>query len=218
VAKTAIGAFVFRTKQEAADEIRRILHGTQLRTPLEGIDAELITALVGIHPDAVTKIGTGIRCIETRIIDGGQPGFWITRTDGSMDDFSYRKALSGDRSPRAQCHQAMRYAVREQTAQFRRDEFSQHLVITCPLTGQELTPKQSHVDHINNFSRLADAFVLCFTEGYDRIPIGSSITHPGPALTEPTLTAWRQFHAEHAQLRVVHPSANLARARPAVAA
>jgi hypothetical protein len=218
MAKTAIGPFVFATKKAAEAEIRRILHDSPLRSPLRGVDAELITALVSNHPHAAEKIGSGIRHIDVRIIDYGQRGFWITHTDNSSCDFSYRRALDGALTPRAQCLQAMRSAVRDQIEEFRRQEFSRHIIIVCPLTDEDLTANdRTHVDHINDFALLAEAFVICHTEGYDSIPIGSSPTHPGPALTEPTLSAWQKFHAEQARLRIVHPSANLARARGGIA-
>lgn len=207
-----IGGFIFATKKAASDAIRQILHTTQHRTPLAGDAAELIHALLGQHPDAAEKIGPGVASIEVRAIDYGKPGFWVTRTDGTTCDFSYRRALSGAEPHPAQVKRAMRSAVRDQIDEFRATAFEQAGgVITCPLTAQRLEPgRWVHVDHIVDFATIASVYVS-IAGGYDQIRVESFLTHPGPALIEPWLSTWRQFHAEHAQLRVVHKSANLAR-------
>lgn len=212
MAAIEIGAYAFPTKRAAQSEIRRILHDTPLGQRLVGAEAELITALVGLHHKADEKIGSGIGWIEVRQIEYGAKGFWIIRTDGSVDDFSYRTALNGAGSHRSECLRAMRFAIRDQVTEFRRSAFNEGPRI-CPLTGQPLyNDPTTHVDHITEFSSIADVFAAVLG-GYPVIPITTSMTHPGPALTEPCLTLWQDFHREHAQLRIVHSSANLARTR-----
>lgn len=213
MAAIEIGAFAFATKRAAQSEIRRILHDTPLNRPLVGAELELIAALLGLHHEAKEKIGPGVAKIEVRQIEYGSRGFWVTRTDGSAVDFSYRTALNGAGSHRSQCLQAMRFAVAQQIKDFRRAAFAENPDQVCPLTGIPLTnDPTTHVDHIVEFSTIADVFATT-VGGWHILPIGSSVTHPGPALGEPWVDLWREFHAEHAQLRIIHSSANLMRVR-----
>lgn len=210
-----IGPFVFPTRKAAEQEIRRILHGSEPGHPLEGDDLALITGLLGCHPRATQKIGCGIRTIEVRRIEYGSPGFWITRIDGTGDDFSYRTALNGTLSRKAAVRAAMRHAIRPQVDAFRRSHFDQHAdadgTVLCPLTGLRVRTSGAHVDHIEPFAELADRFVeTC--GGFEAIRLGTSRDHPGPALTNPVQRdVWQAYHAQTARLRVVHASANLAR-------
>lgn len=217
-----IGSFTFPTRKAAEAEIRRVLHGTERGTPLEGADFDLIRGLLDCHPDATEKIGRGIASIKVRSIEYGSPGFWITRIDGTGDDFSYRKALDGAPNRNAAIRQAMRHAIRHQIDEYRRAQFAARAdrdgMLLCPLTGLRVRPAGAHVDHIEPFADIASRFISgC--GGPDSVPLGSSPHHPGPALADPIqLTAWTIYHRQQARLRVVHASANLARyARKAAA-
>lgn len=210
-----VGRFRFDSRKDAEAEIRRILHEAPLDVPLAGDERDLIEALIGLHPEAADKIGVGIQSVHVAVIDYGSRGFWVTRTDGSMCDVSYRKALTGaPANLRQQIHAALRMAVREDVNEFRRQWFAaagDNPI--CPLTGQRLTlGPSSHVDHIDpQFADIADEFIaLC--NGVDNITIGSSPHHPGPAVASDVVrVAWIIHHRLHAHLRVVHGSANLAR-------
>lgn len=217
-----IGSFTFPSRKAAETEIRRVLHGTDRGTPLEGADLDLIRGLLDCHPDATAKIGCGIASIKVRSIEYGSPGFWITRIDGTGDDFSYRKALDGAPNRNTAIRQAMRHAIRHQVDEYRRAQFAAHAdrdgMLRCPLTGLRVRPSGAHVDHIEPFADIALRFINgC--GGPNSIPLGSSPHHPGPALADPIqLTAWTIYHRQQARLRVVHASANLARyARKAAA-
>jgi len=124
--RMTIGGYIFDSKKDAQDTIRQILHSYPNNTILAGGDAALITALVGLHPHADEKIGPGIHHISVRIIEHGAPGFVITRLDGTIDDFSYKRALEGkELDHRQQVIRAMRRAIADQIEDFRRNEFTQ---------------------------------------------------------------------------------------------
>lgn len=211
---TKIGTFTFQTKRAAAQYIQEILHSYQPGTKLVGDDAELITLLIGLHPRSDEKFGTGIDYITTRIIEGGQPGFWITRIDGSTDDFSYRKCLSGELSHKAQVLKAMRWSIKDQIDDFRRAQFVVQ-TINCPLTRVALSnDRTTHVDHFNpTFAELAETYVEMVAGGFDAIVVKTTRNHPGPDLAEPHYSAFSEYHRDRAQLRLVHRSANLARVK-----
>ncbi len=211
-----IGSFEFPTKKEATARIRDILHGAPLSEPLVGDDLALISALVTGHPDAAEKIGTGIRSINVRIIEHGSRGFWITRTDGSVIDFSYRvcldNALAGHR-PRVL--DALRRGIEDQVKEHRRRYFATTTGPRCPLTDQPLRPDQAHVDHEHpTFAELAAIFIIAAGGDPGLIPTRPAPNGIGHVLADPLhLQAWQDFHRAKATLRVIHRSANLARYR-----
>lgn len=218
VAEKIIGPFTFPTRKAAEEEVKRILHGTQFRQPLTGPEYDLISSLVTCHPESETKIGSGILSIEVRQIEFGHPGFWITRTDGSSLDFSYRKALDGAPSHRQQVHAALRWAVRYQIDAFRVETFTLYSddygQVTCPLTDEPITTSNAHVDHIIPFRVLVEHFVSTIIGGYNKVIVKPSEEHAGPELVNvDQRNKWRLYHSHLAQLRIVYPSANLARYR-----
>jgi Protein of unknown function (DUF3223) len=56
-------------------------------------DAEFLAAALARHPEANSKIGTGPRHFEVRSADYGTQCFWIIRTDGSEERFSYKSCI-----------------------------------------------------------------------------------------------------------------------------
>ena len=121
------------------------------------------------------------------VIEHGAPGFLITRIDGTVEDFSYRKALAGkDFSQRTQVIKAMRRAVDDQTLEFRRQQFAQNQSPICPLTGLQLTiDPTTHVDHWHpTFVELAELYAEK-VGGFDAITIMSDGVAPRTA-TDPT--------------------------------
>lgn len=53
-------------------------------------DAEVLTQLVNMHPEATDKIGAGIDSFSVRSADYGTRCFWINRVDGTTEKFSFR--------------------------------------------------------------------------------------------------------------------------------
>ena len=211
-----IGAYVFPTRKAAEEAIRSVLHHAPLRVPLTGDEFALISALVSCHPDAEARIGAGIASIDVRIIDYGQRGFWITRVDGTMTDFSYRKALDGAPNQRTLVLSALRREVREDIDAFRREVFALDPHPVCPLTGQPLAfGPDAHVDHSDpTFVELAEGWVLT-QGGWDAVNVCPD-DGPGQRLVDHAQHAdWIAWHRQRARLRVVHRSANLARYRRA---
>lgn len=216
--KYNLAGFEFATKTALKAEVQRILHSYPSSPPdniLKGNDSTLIIALVGLHPNADEKIGVGIDYIFVLIIEYGTPGFMIRRVDGSITDFSYLKCLRGkELSHRSQVLEAMRKAIRNQTSEFRRREFSNRQSIFCPLTNVQLiNDPTTHVDHYEpSFIELAEKYAQ-EANGFDGIPVISDRVRPGPRLTSPHLERFQSFHKEIAQLRLIHGSANLMRER-----
>jgi hypothetical protein len=213
--KVSVGPYTFPTLKRATEVARFILHNSPRDIPLAGKDYLFARGLLERHPEAAEKIGSGILSIEVRTIQYGAPGFYVVRTDGTGDDFSYKVALSGAADHRQQVLKAMRQAVRRQTDDFRSAWFDrsadQDGAAVCPLTGRSMTWTESETDHIVPFVRLADRWVSEHG-GYGVIRVGSGADHPGAALTDASQnTSWQRWHLQHARLRVIHAGANRAR-------
>lgn len=213
-----IGGRKFATKKAAAEEIRRILYTWPVNTTIVGDDATLLHALIALHPRADEKTGNGIQRITTqRVAPCNNRCFWITRTDGTGIDFSYKTALNGDASHPGVVRRAMRSSIHQQIIDYRRQRFAEPGTHLCPITFAPLrNDPDTHVDHYIPFINLADAFAKT-VGGYDQIAIyhAAQPDLTGPQLHEPFRTQFQQYHQTHAKLRLLHATANLSRPRSA---
>ena len=67
-----------------------MLYKYNLGDKVSAEDAEHLTALVARHPEADEKIGVGIESFSVRTADYGTRCFWINRTDGTTEKFSFK--------------------------------------------------------------------------------------------------------------------------------
>lgn len=77
-----IGTRTFDTQDAAREFIREILHRHPLLTPIEGHDHVFLLGLLGKHPNAVEKVGAGVKHFTVEKSLGGAQCFYITRIDG----------------------------------------------------------------------------------------------------------------------------------------
>lgn len=206
-----IGPFTFASKIEATRAVRDILHNTKPGTHIDGADLELLVGLIGLHERSDEKVGAGIASVSVEIIEYGQPGFWIHRTDGTSTDFSYRKALAKP-SRHGEVRAVMRRAIADSVLNFKRQLFAHRSEVPCPVTGQMLTWDFGEVDHIVPFNRIADEFLSVMKIEPSDIQLHSADGQIGSRL-EPGLHAmWVDWHDRSAQYRYVHPGVNRRRA------
>jgi hypothetical protein len=217
VAPYQLGNRRYPSKKAARDEFRRILNSNQLGVPLRGEDAELVLLLVyeGRHPDAAQKIGSGVQEVIIRRNEFRTPGFWLIRTDGSMQDFSYVVALNGQPSPEAEVRAALRWEINDQVLAFR-DLHAADLVsgsMACGLCQHPMTPDNVHVDHHEpTFDELASRFAEVLG-GWDRLVV-EWVGATGRRLQNRDHgDVWQIFHRQTARLRLTHRRCNLTRAR-----
>ena len=90
-----IGSRTFDTKGTAIEFIQGILYRYDLRVPITGDDHDCVMDLLRKHPKAAEKIGVGVKHFTIEPAEGGTRCFYITRVDGSRDDFSFLKSLKG---------------------------------------------------------------------------------------------------------------------------
>lgn len=88
-----IGEMQFATKGDALlhirETLRRYLPGE--RVSIE--DEHFLRSLLERHPNAAEKMGVGVNHFMVRSADYGTQCFWVVRTDGSTQRFSYKECL-----------------------------------------------------------------------------------------------------------------------------
>jgi hypothetical protein len=90
-----IGNRPFDTKAAAIEFIQEILYRHPLLAPIDGPDHVFLLELLSKHPNAAKKIGVGVKHFTIEKSKGRTQSFYITRVDGSRDDFSFGKCLKG---------------------------------------------------------------------------------------------------------------------------
>jgi len=88
--KVTVGSLIFSSKQETDEYFRQMLYRYELGDKVSAKDAEVLTVLVAMHPQAAEKIGAGIKSFSVRSADYGTRCFWVNRSDGSSEKFSFR--------------------------------------------------------------------------------------------------------------------------------
>lgn len=210
-----LGPETFRTKSAARDRVRKLLNEWPLGQPLTDHDRAMVLAAVARHPDAARKIGPGVQSIVVR----EQPpynsrGFWLIRTDGSDVDVSYRECFQPS-TPAAKVHTALRMEVTDQISAFRLGALVPG--VTCPggisPCGRVLenTP-DTHVDHHDPlFHELVSSFAQAFG-GIRNLHTRSVERGIGDYLVNRAIAGmWRDFHGQHARLRLLCGSCNTSR-------
>lgn len=210
----ALGSSFFQTKELVRLHAKAIKDRHKPGDVLEGDELAFMLDLLMWHPDAAGKIGVGIRQMMVRANPKfGQNEFYLIRTDGSATEFSYKQCVQPS-TPEADFTTACRVAVAPDIIAFQQAYFKAHRVSQCPLTGEELTLHNAHVDHIppRTFKAILKAFVDSRHLTLADVALkGKHIdNHIGAALANADLKAdWIAFHRANAELRVISEQANL---------
>jgi len=91
--KVAIGTREFKTKTEAVKHFTDMLARYDNGQGVTGTDLDDLNSLIEKHPRFEEKIGNGIKRIFADWIQHGARCFWIERSDGTKEDFSFRKCI-----------------------------------------------------------------------------------------------------------------------------
>ena len=94
-----VGSLAFARKGDANAFFRKMLNKYDLGDKVSIDDAEHLTYLIAMHPEANEKIGVGIESFSVRTADYGTRCFWINRTDGTTIRFSFMSCYGGSRVP-----------------------------------------------------------------------------------------------------------------------
>ncbi len=85
-----IGSLYFQRKGDADEYFRTMLYKYELGDKVSDDDAEILLLLVSNHPEADEKIGPGIDSFSVRTADFGTRCFWVNRSDGTTEKFSFK--------------------------------------------------------------------------------------------------------------------------------
>lgn len=209
-----IGGLVFPSKGEAKSFFRGIRDRYPDRAEVGQADGDHLRALLSVHPESDSKIGSGIASfsVDTDAEFRRTRHFVVHRTDGSSTDFSFNACIDG-RNPRRDSLEAMRRAVEGQVVAFRDRYFASSPEGVCPLRGVPIRPDSYHVDHAPPGKFITLAFAWLDQLG---MALGDvAITPPGDnqivarMTDEGQMASWARFHQAHASLRMLSPTANL---------
>lgn len=90
-----IGSHKFATTSDARGYIKVVLNRLPMLEPITGDDHDFLVALLKTHERAAEKTGVGVKHFTVEPSKGGTRCFYITRVDGTRDDFSTGKCLKG---------------------------------------------------------------------------------------------------------------------------
>jgi len=91
----SLGAVHFERKGDAANHLKAMLKKYDIGDKVNQSDEEILRAALARHPDAGAKIGSGVANFSVRSADFGSKCFWVNRTDGSTEKFSWKACIYG---------------------------------------------------------------------------------------------------------------------------
>lgn len=89
-----IGKINFAKKGDALAHMKAMLDRYDIGDRVNASDTEFLRAALSLHPEASAKIGSGVAHFSVRSADFGTRCFWVNRTDGSTEKFSYKSCAS----------------------------------------------------------------------------------------------------------------------------
>lgn len=88
-----IGDMKFAKKGDALDHLKSILNSYSPEELVSPVDEIFLLEALKKHPEVSEKFGVGIAHLFVRRADYGTKCFWIKRTDGSEERFSYKSCV-----------------------------------------------------------------------------------------------------------------------------
>ena len=147
-----LGHRTFTTQQDATRYFGDMLARYAPRDTVVGEDAVDLDALVSRHPSSSRKRGAGILRFFVGSDPWGYRCFNIERIDGSSDNFSIQKCVTGRNLPLEQrflaaCRVAIGPDVRDAKVQYFRENADSGGYVCCDVTGEPVLIDDAHVDH-----------------------------------------------------------------------
>jgi hypothetical protein len=98
MAEIVVAAQTFKTKKAFEEKLRSILHAAEPGVEFGEPEHSFLLCVLFRHPDAVQKIGCGVRAFRVTTSKYGNRCFEAVRTDATWAEFSYLKCARGDES------------------------------------------------------------------------------------------------------------------------
>jgi hypothetical protein len=205
-----IGAHEFASKAAAHRHLSAMLEVWWKQAEITGTDRDLLEVLIDQHPEAAITKGSGVRAFFVSHAEPKGRCFWVWRTDGSSEHFSFLQCLNGRTPDRTKLRTACREAAHPSVHAFKVEAFAGGMA-TCAETGALLAWGGAHVDHIEPFHVIADAWIdgsgVTVTDLAADTPTTYADTFADPKVAE----SFRAHHDRVARLRVVSAFVNLSK-------
>lgn len=223
-----IGNKEFKTKTTITNYFSYILKNVKEGTILDGQYLKDVLGLLEYHTERDEKIGCGVDFIRIErhvdIINGFKSKtshFHIYRKDGTNVDFSYRNCInnigkSGKKSrKREDVLKSFRFVVRPQIDEFRTKVFGKKTYLNCEVLGINFSKKTCHIDHKppKSFINIFENFLEFYNFDYNNIELIPVDGIYDTIKDEKIRNDWYEYHLQHAELRAIHKSANMAQKR-----
>lgn len=208
-----VGDRYFPSKTAAKEAMRDLMRRYRFGDRLDEEDKLFCLALFEHHSEHSQKVGRGIEHIEVRPDDQGNKYLHLLRVDGTDEDISWCHCISPKKEATV-IYEALRSTVKDQIQEFKDKQVKKGAV--CPFRRMPLTLANSHVDH---FNPTFEALVAEFFRRHDHALSYSDLAEQegndfrGILKDQALLEAWRSFHLENANLRLISAAANLSEAR-----
>jgi len=203
-----IGEKNFKTKKSAEEYVRSIIERIGLCKSIKTrskSDYNFFIDLFRRHPKYPEKIYNICDIsIQKNKINSKYLELHIIKEDGTTDDISWRNCISGSERDKFKC--ALRVAINDQIMHFKYNNTNK-----CELC-KTINADSYHVDHIMHFEEIVFEFLNNTTK--DKPTIFKNIGDNRKAFTENDIEyeeEWKNFHKEHAQLRILCSVCNLKR-------
>jgi len=202
----------FKTKDALKKKIQTILYDYLEKEPLNESDFNFMLAVLNRHPSKEIKIGAGVKSIfvKTNPIYKNK-GFYILRHDLTTTDFSFMQCLTRKTNV-TKFKTACRLAIANDIVAFKLKNITNSN--KCPVTGEYLTIKNSHVDHEHpQFEQIIRDFIKTNNINIDEISLSGSVDGEiGQRIKDKDIeTKFIKFHNNIAKLRIISAKANLQR-------
>ncbi|NWB50145.1 DCL family protein [Pseudomonas gingeri] len=205
-----LGPFEYKSKKALLDALKSYLQTAPAGVITNRYAIKKLHLLIAMHPDAERKIGVGVDHFKIkRNVLGAGNGFWLVRSDGSEDSFSYERCITGVvQSPHGKVCEALRFVVRPQMHAFR-DALG--LPVQCSVTGVDIVKRKDlHIDHKDPFWLLLERF--CQDRQVDLSVLETRGNGETLELVDKRVaSAFEAFHRLHAELRPVLKDVNVAK-------
>lgn len=105
-----LGPFEYPSKKALLDGLKSYLLRASVGVITNPHAIKKLHLLIVMHPDAERKIGVGVDHFKIkRNALGAGSGFWLVRSDGSEESFSYKRCITGVvQSPHGKVCEAVR--------------------------------------------------------------------------------------------------------------
>lgn len=90
-----LGGINFSKRGDAFAYVKAMLKRYDIGDKVSSQDSAVLQDVLARHPEAAQKIGSGIAGFSVRSAEFGSKCFWVNRTDGSTEDFSYHGCIYG---------------------------------------------------------------------------------------------------------------------------